>query len=73
MPALAQALSLHARRAMSDDSAAHVHQLFKRKKNFAAREPGVILVFCIVGTVAIFLVALFIHKKLAARKARSQS
>ncbi|KAK7521920.1 uncharacterized protein IWZ02DRAFT_487425 [Phyllosticta citriasiana] len=52
---------------------AHVHQLFKRKKNFAAREPGVILVFCIVGTVAIFLVALFIHKKLAARKARSQS
>ncbi|KAK7542359.1 uncharacterized protein J3D65DRAFT_664747 [Phyllosticta citribraziliensis] len=72
MPALAQALSLHARRA-ADDSAAHVHQLFKRKKNFAAREPGVILVFCIVGTIALLLVGLFIHKKLAARRARTQS
>jgi hypothetical protein len=64
-----------------------VNQLVKREKNWAAREPGVMVVFCIVGvgtllhffnlaraqvltsTVAIGLISLFIHKKLAARKA----
>ncbi|ORY09320.1 hypothetical protein BCR34DRAFT_439947, partial [Clohesyomyces aquaticus] len=49
-------------------SEAAVHQLMKRK-NWAAREPGVILVFCIVGTIALLLFGLFIQKKLAARKA----
>jgi hypothetical protein len=39
-----------------------VHQLMKRK-NWAAREPGVIVVFAIVGAVAILLIALFIQKK----------
>ncbi|KAJ4212151.1 hypothetical protein FSOLCH5_012484 [Fusarium solani] len=46
-----------------------VNQLVKREKNWAAREPGVMVVFCIVGVVAIGLISLFIHKKLAARKA----
>ncbi|WAO89392.1 Hypothetical protein NCS54_00678200 [Fusarium falciforme] len=46
-----------------------VNQLVKREKNWAAREPGVMVVFCIVGVVAIGLLGLFIHKKLAARKA----
>ncbi|RSM11998.1 hypothetical protein CDV31_006551 [Fusarium ambrosium] len=46
-----------------------VNQLVKREKNWAAREPGVMVVFCIVGVVAIALIGLFIHKKLAARKA----
>jgi hypothetical protein len=39
-----------------------VHTLLKRK-NWAAREPGVILVFAIVGAVAILLIGLFIQKK----------
>ncbi|KAF1965022.1 hypothetical protein BU23DRAFT_561447 [Bimuria novae-zelandiae CBS 107.79] len=42
-------------------------QLAKRK-NFAAREPGVIVVFAIVGAVAILMIALFISKRMAARK-----
>ncbi|KAJ4316323.1 hypothetical protein N0V84_007902 [Fusarium piperis] len=46
-----------------------VNQLVKREKNWAAREPGVMVVFCIVGVVAIGLIGLFVHKKLAARKA----
>jgi len=45
-----------------------VHQLMKRK-NWAAREPGVILVFCIVGAIAILLIGLVISKKVHARKA----
>ncbi|KAF2242789.1 hypothetical protein BU26DRAFT_524351 [Trematosphaeria pertusa] len=48
-----------------------VHHLIKRK-NWAAREPGVILVFCIVGAVAILLIGLFVQKKMAARKAAKQ-
>ncbi|KAF1996093.1 hypothetical protein P154DRAFT_525810 [Amniculicola lignicola CBS 123094] len=46
-----------------------IHQLVKRRKNWAAREPGVIVVFCIVGAIAILLTALFVQKKLAARRA----
>ncbi|KAF2740504.1 hypothetical protein EJ04DRAFT_559027 [Polyplosphaeria fusca] len=45
-----------------------IHQLIKRK-NWAAKEPGVILVFAIVGAVAILLIGLFVQKKLSARKA----
>ncbi|KAK4191552.1 hypothetical protein QBC35DRAFT_291038 [Podospora australis] len=45
-------------------------QLAKREKNWAAREPGVMVVFCIVGVVAIGLFALFISKKMAARRER---
>ena len=44
-----------------------LHHLMKRK-NWAAKEPGVILVFAIVGAVALLLIALFIQKKV--RKAR---
>lgn len=39
-----------------------VHHLMKRK-NWAAREPGVIVVFAIVGAVAILLIGLFVQKK----------
>ena len=39
-----------------------LHHLIKRK-NWAAREPGVIVVFAIVGAVAILLFGLFIQKK----------
>jgi hypothetical protein len=41
-----------------------VHQLMKRK-NWAAREPGVILVFCIVGAVAFLLIGLLVSKKVS--------
>ena len=41
-----------------------VHQLMKRK-NWAAREPGVILVFCIVGAIAILLIGLMVQKKVS--------
>jgi hypothetical protein len=42
-----------------------ISHLMKRK-NFAAREPGVILVFAIVGAVVILLIGLFISKKVFA-------
>ncbi|KAF2199806.1 hypothetical protein GQ43DRAFT_473282 [Delitschia confertaspora ATCC 74209] len=48
---------------------AAVHHLERRRKNWAAREPGVILVFCILGAVGILLIGLFIQKKISARKA----
>ncbi|KAF2786888.1 hypothetical protein K505DRAFT_379953 [Melanomma pulvis-pyrius CBS 109.77] len=48
-----------------------VHQLMKRK-NWAAREPGVILVFCIIGAIALLLIGLMVQKKLAARRAARQ-
>jgi hypothetical protein len=41
-----------------------VHQLMKRK-NWAAREPGVILVFCIVGAIALLLIGLMVQKKVS--------
>lgn len=49
-------------------SEAEFHQLMKRK-NWAAKEPGVVLVFCIIGAIVILLTSLFIHKKIMARKA----
>ena len=43
-------------------SEAAVAEIAKRS-NFASREPGVIVVFAIVGAVAILMLALFISKK----------
>ena len=40
-----------------------------KRENWAQQEAGVVVVFCIVFVVAVGLLALFIHKKLAARKA----
>jgi hypothetical protein len=40
-----------------------VHQLIKRNKNWAQREPGVIVVFVIVFLVAILVIAMFINKR----------
>ncbi|KAK5013278.1 hypothetical protein LTR16_002937 [Cryomyces antarcticus] len=48
-------------------SEAQLHQLVKRK-NWAAREPGVILVFCIIGVIAILLTSIFFYRKLQARR-----
>ncbi|KAJ4344559.1 uncharacterized protein N0V89_012303 [Didymosphaeria variabile] len=43
-------------------SEAAISQLVKRK-NFAAREPGVIVVFAIVGAVAILVIGMLIQKR----------
>jgi hypothetical protein len=45
-------------------SEAAVSHLVKRK-NWAAREPGVILVFAIVGAVAILLIGMLISKRVS--------
>jgi len=63
MPAIAN--SLVARDAAS--------QLVKRADNWAAQEPGVIVVFCIVFVVAVGLLAAWISKKVSARKAAKQT
>jgi predicted permease len=44
-----------------------------KRSNWAGKEAGVVVVFCIVFVVAVGLIGLFIHKKLAARKARKQN
>ncbi|KAK3325832.1 hypothetical protein B0H66DRAFT_599972 [Apodospora peruviana] len=61
MPAITPAL-------VARDSFSHI-----AKRNWASQEAGVIVVFCIVFVVAVGLIALFISKKLSARKAAKQS
>ncbi|KAF1943609.1 hypothetical protein EJ02DRAFT_342675 [Clathrospora elynae] len=46
-----------------------LHQMVKRNKNWAQREPGVILVFVIVFLVVLLVIAMFINKKRQAAKA----
>ncbi|KAK4226504.1 hypothetical protein QBC38DRAFT_456168 [Podospora fimiseda] len=41
-----------------------------RRSNWAAENVGVMVVFCIVGTVALGLIVLFAHKKIVARRDR---
>jgi hypothetical protein len=55
--------------AISTDS---THMLAKRS-NFAAREPGVILVFCIVGLVALGLIFSAVNKSMKKRSARREA
>lgn len=40
-----------------------------KRSNWAGREAGVVVVFCIVFVVACGLIGLVIHKRMAARKA----
>lgn len=47
------------------------HQLAKR--NWAAQEPGVITVFCIVGVVGIGLIGLWVYKCSQRRSANKAS
>lgn len=51
------------------DAQSTVHQLTKRS-NWARREAGVIVVFCVVFIVATGLISLFLYRKLLARRAR---
>ena len=50
----------------------NAHFLTKRS-NFASREPGVILVFCIVGLVALGLVFSAVSKSMKKRSARREA
>lgn len=45
-----------------------LHQLMKRK-NWAAKNPGVILVFCIVFTVVVLVGSLLAYRKYSAKRA----
>jgi hypothetical protein len=47
-------------------------QLAKRT-SWPAENPGVMVVFCVVFVVAVGLLALFIYKKMLARREKSQS
>ncbi|KAL2759003.1 hypothetical protein ACRALDRAFT_1062076 [Sodiomyces alcalophilus JCM 7366] len=47
------------------------HQLTKR--NWAAQEPGVIVVFCIVGLVGLSVLGLLIYKFIARKRAEKQA
>jgi hypothetical protein len=40
-----------------------------KRENFAQREPGVIVVFVVVGLVALLVASLQIYKKITARRA----
>jgi hypothetical protein len=40
-----------------------------KRENWAQKEAGVVVVFCIVFVVAVGVLSLFIHKKIAARRA----
>ncbi|KAJ5358862.1 uncharacterized protein N7496_011275 [Penicillium cataractarum] len=44
-----------------------------KRGNWASREPGVILVFCIVFLVGLGIVALFAYRKWMTRKAKKQT
>jgi len=47
-----------------------LHQLVRRKKNWAGKNVGVVLVFCIVFVIAAGLSSLYFYRKWMARKAR---
>ncbi|KAF3397812.1 hypothetical protein F1880_005818 [Penicillium rolfsii] len=44
-----------------------------KRRNWASREPGVILVFCILFIVGLGIIALIIYRKWMARRAKNQS
>ncbi|KAJ5256654.1 hypothetical protein N7478_012758 [Penicillium angulare] len=57
----------------SRSQAASFHALTKRGKgNFASRNPGVVLVFCIVFLVALGVVSLFIYRRVLQKRAERE-
>ncbi|KAJ5612965.1 hypothetical protein N7510_006159 [Penicillium lagena] len=50
----------------------NIHSLIKRK-NWAAKNPGVVLVFCIVFLVGCGIASLFIYRRWLKRKAEKES
>lgn len=63
MPAINNSL---VKRAIADAS------FLVKRGNFASTNPGIILVFCILGAIAILITSLIVHKKLRARAALKQ-
>ncbi|RPB07639.1 hypothetical protein P167DRAFT_609343 [Morchella conica CCBAS932] len=49
---------------------AHYSTLMKRGTNWPSKNRGVMVVFCIIGVLILMVIALMLHKKLAARKKR---
>jgi hypothetical protein len=39
-----------------------------KRSNFASREPGVVLVFCILGAIALLIIGFYTHKRLVAKR-----
>jgi predicted negative regulator of RcsB-dependent stress response len=50
-----------------------LHLLTKRKKNWAHKNPGVVLVFCIVFLVGLGILSLFAYRRWMKRKANKES
>jgi hypothetical protein len=49
----------------------HLHQFVRR--SWAGRNPGVILVFCIVFIVAVGLATLFLYRRMMRKKAEKEA
>ncbi|KAI9796294.1 MAG: hypothetical protein M1833_006379 [Piccolia ochrophora] len=50
----------------------HAHlnlRSLEKRANWAGQNAGIILVFCIVGIIAIGVISLFVYRKVTARKA----
>lgn len=62
MPAINTAL-------LSREAVSHI----AKRENWAKQEAGVVVVFCIVGVVAIGLIASFISRRVSAARARRQT
>jgi tryptophan-rich sensory protein len=54
-----------------DEEAQHLHQLTRR--GWAGREPGVIVVWCIVFIVAVGLVSLLLYRRWMRKRAEKQA
>jgi len=50
----------------------YTNVLAKRGKNFAQRQPGVVLVFCIIGALALLIISLIVVKKRAEANKRKE-
>lgn len=56
-----------------DRSQAETIHLLTKRKNWAAKNPGVVLVFCIVFLVACGIIALLLYRRWLKRKAEKES
>lgn len=53
--------------------AREAYSTIAKRENWAKKEAGVVVVFCVVFVVAVGIISLLISKKLKARKARNES
>lgn len=50
-----------------------LHQFVRRRQNWAAKNPGVVLVFCIVFIVFLGLVSLYLYRKIMKKRAENRT